>query len=232
VLNRLKKDPFFDGKEIRAITPMLQQGFCNINYTLKTPKKTYHLREFKQQANRVLEFQIQRKVHTLMLAPKAYYMTNAYMVCDYVKGVHKTTLSLGVLRRLALLLRKLHREKIKQKPMVIEKQFQKKDAKVQKALKVLKSKPTEWVLSHNDLNPKNILFRGVKVTLIDWEFAGMNDRYFDVASLLVEFKVTPLQERHFLQYYFQNQKVDKEKLKAYKLLYDALCKEWFEAMAP
>ncbi len=39
------------------------------------------------------------------------------------------------------------------------------------------------VSSHNDLHPRNILFDGERVWLIDWEAAFLNDRWVDVAVL-------------------------------------------------
>jgi serine/threonine protein kinase len=232
VLHRLQatlnSDPFFESKEIHALTPMPMQGYCNINYTLQTPYKTYHLREFKYQANRKREFKVQNRVHQLGFAPKAYYLTETYMLGEYVKGKHKHKLNLGMLRRLALLLHRLHKERIKEKPMQLASHFSKQTPKVKRALKRVKLKPKKWVLSHNDLNPNNILFEGLRIKLIDWEFASMNDCYFDLASLSIEFQLKPLQERHFLQSYFQTKPIDREKLEAYKVLYAELCKQWFE----
>ncbi len=45
------------------------------------------------------------------------------------------------------------------------------------------------VPSHNDLVGSNILYFGGKALLIDFEFAGYNDPYFDLASLLSENKI-------------------------------------------
>lgn len=39
---------------------------------------------------------------------------------------------------------------------------------------------------HNDPNPGNILWQGARPWLIDWEFAGMNDPLFDLATVVVE----------------------------------------------
>ena len=39
------------------------------------------------------------------------------------------------------------------------------------------------VSSHNDLHPRNVLFDGERVWLIDWEAAFLNDRWVDVAVL-------------------------------------------------
>ncbi len=37
------------------------------------------------------------------------------------------------------------------------------------------------VSCHNDLKPENILFDGVRLWLVDWEAASLNDRYADLA---------------------------------------------------
>lgn len=39
-------------------------------------------------------------------------------------------------------------------------------------------------LCHNDLNPDNIILQGSTARLIDWEYAGLNSPYFDIASLI------------------------------------------------
>ena len=38
---------------------------------------------------------------------------------------------------------------------------------------------------HNDLLAANLLHDGERVRIVDWEYAGMNDRYFDLANLSV-----------------------------------------------
>lgn len=45
--------------------------------------------------------------------------------------------------------------------------------------------PDELVACHNDLLPGNVLFDEGRVWLLDFEYAGMNDRYFDLANLSV-----------------------------------------------
>lgn len=41
----------------------------------------------------------------------------------------------------------------------------------------------DLVSSHNDLNPRNILFDGTRLWVIDWETAFRNDRYADLANI-------------------------------------------------
>jgi aminoglycoside phosphotransferase (APT) family kinase protein len=39
------------------------------------------------------------------------------------------------------------------------------------------------VLSHNDVNPVNVLWDGARAWLVDWEVAGLGHPYFDLATL-------------------------------------------------
>lgn len=45
------------------------------------------------------------------------------------------------------------------------------------------SKDINLGLCHNDLNPSNILYKNNKVYLVDFDFIGMNDIYYDLATL-------------------------------------------------
>jgi thiamine kinase-like enzyme len=38
---------------------------------------------------------------------------------------------------------------------------------------------------HNDLLPANLIHDGMRVRIVDWEYAGMGDRYFDLGNLSV-----------------------------------------------
>jgi aminoglycoside phosphotransferase (APT) family kinase protein len=48
-----------------------------------------------------------------------------------------------------------------------------------------------FVSSHNDPNPRNMLFDGRRVWLVDWELASRNDPLFDIAILTTELAATP-----------------------------------------
>ena len=62
----------------------------------------------------------------------------------------------------------------------------------------------ELVLCHNDLVPGNILFINHKVELIDYEYASLNDPYFDLASFLSENNITDeIVIKFFLEQYFK-----------------------------
>jgi aminoglycoside phosphotransferase (APT) family kinase protein len=41
------------------------------------------------------------------------------------------------------------------------------------------------VLSHNDVNPSNLVYDGEDLLLVDWEVAGPNDPFYDLAAISV-----------------------------------------------
>jgi thiamine kinase-like enzyme len=57
------------------------------------------------------------------------------------------------------------------------------------------------VLCHNDLLAGNFL-RGGRIWIVDWEYAGMGDRYFDLANFAVNNELDAAQEEAFLDLYW------------------------------
>jgi thiamine kinase-like enzyme len=56
-------------------------------------------------------------------------------------------------------------------------------------------------LCHNDLLNSNLIHDG-QVRIVDWEYAGMGDPFFDLANLAVNHRFTASQEEALLGYYF------------------------------
>jgi thiamine kinase-like enzyme len=56
----------------------------------------------------------------------------------------------------------------------------------------------------------------------------VNDRYFDLACVCVEFGLDEQMQEVWLEAYFMYDDFNFEKLEAYKMMYKALCEEWFE----
>jgi thiamine kinase-like enzyme len=132
------------------------------------------------------------------------------------------------LHQFAEVLKTVHTLEIEKDPISLETLVEKKSKAVEDAFATLESLPSEYVLCHNDLNPRNILFTE-KIQLIDWEDAAINDRYFDLASVCVEFDLDKESEAYFLRRYFTEEiEINDAKLKAYKIIYKALCTQWFE----
>ncbi len=67
------------------------------------------------------------------------------------------------------------------------------------------------VSSHNDLNPRNLLYDGRRIWLIDWEAAFRADRYVDLAAIANTFAADPESEALLLRTYFNREATDAER---------------------
>lgn len=55
---------------------------------------------------------------------------------------------------------------------------------------------------HNDLLPANFIDDGGTTLIIDWEYGGMGDRFFDLGNLAVNCEFNDEHERRLLEFYF------------------------------
>jgi len=230
----LSKYALFADATINEFTLLENQGYCNENYLLHIEEKKYILRKFiRTDIDRKFEFQVQRLAFEKGIGAEPLLLDeeNDLLISTYLEGIHKDKLEKNDLYQFAEVLKKLHTSKIERDPILLETLFATKSKEVQDAFAAIDAYPSEDVLCHNDLNPQNILFSKT-IQLIDWEYAGVNDRYFDLASICVEFDLNKEDEVCFLRSYFtvKNEIID-EKLKAYKVIYKALCTQWFEVLA-
>ncbi len=186
-----------------------QQGYCNENYLLTQQGNKYLVRKFKlADRDRKLEYKIQKAAYHVGIAAKPLYLDKAIMISEFAEGVHQKKLSKKETRNLAKALKKLHRIPFRSKKVHFKSPF----------------KP-DFALCHNDLSVQNILF-GDAITLIDWEYAGVADRYFDLATVCEAFV---LDERCFFRAY--GRKINKRKLRTYKKIYRQVTAAWFKKLA-
>ena len=61
--------------------------------------------------------------------------------------------------------------------------------------------PDPAVPCHNDLLPGNVLFGPDRTWLLDFEYAGKNDRWFDLGNLSVNAALDPDDDEHLLRCY-------------------------------
>jgi len=228
----------FDDDAIKTITPLSSQGYCNKNYLIRTEKTQYILREFlRQDIDRPQEYNIHIQAYKKGISSQIYIFTKTFMVSAFLEGIHKSKLNNKDVILLAKTIKKLHSIKTNAAP--IDLQIKNKTDAVIRAFNTINSYPKEYVLCHNDLNPQNIFFPNKEiesanhhniypVKLIDFEYAGINDRYFDLACVCVEFGLEDEMLEVFLQTYFNDTYYHLEKLNAYKVIYKALCEAWFQ----
>lgn len=94
-----------------------------------------------------------------------------------------------------------------------------------------KFKPFEKLCPcHNDLIAENILKTPKKIYIIDWEYAGINDFMWDIASCSLEWKMNYNDEYKFLKNYFNRKPNENEikKLILYKVIQDFIWYIWSE----
>jgi len=224
--------PIFLKDPIKTLSLLPEQGYCNVNYLAITENTRYLLRKLQpNKIDRAFEYRVQHRAHQRRLGAKPvhYDEENYLIISDFLEGEHKSRLTPRELRTLAATLRKLHKIKLRSRPYRLKKDFKPKHTKALHALRKLNREPKELVLTHHDLNPRNILFHNQKVKFIDWEYTGFNDRYFDLATIAAEYRLTQREEHYFLRSYFQNStRINLKKLHLYKELYTILCSLWFK----
>src|SRR6185503_17727964 len=79
---------------------------------------------------------------------------------------------------------------------------------------------------HNDLLAGNFIDDGTAVRIIDWEYGGMGDRFFDLGNLAVNNEFDDEQERALLAFYFGE--VNRDHLRRLRLM--RLASDMREAM--
>ncbi len=87
--------------------------------------------------------------------------------------------------------------------------------------------PDLAVPCHNDLLRANFLRDGARLWLLDWEYAGMNDRAFDLGNLSVNNALSPEAEEHLTAAYFRRVAArDLARVRLMKIVSDAREAMW------
>ncbi len=92
--------------------------------------------------------------------------------------------------------------------------------------------PGPQVPAHNDLVAGNLIDDGTVVRLIDWEWAADNSAFFDLATVIVEAKLSGDARTALLGAYFGNAAVDEAGIDSAVALYEALRTLWQASRLP
>jgi thiamine kinase-like enzyme len=68
--------------------------------------------------------------------------------------------------------------------------------------------PQPLVPCHNDLLNANFIDDGDRIRIVDWEYAGMGDRFFDLANFSINHGFGPTEDEHLLRAYFGDIRAD------------------------
>lgn len=102
-------------------------------------------------------------------------------------------------------------------------------ADLEKYLNILFVKyPKQLVTCHGDPKLNNFLLAVGKMWMIDWEYSGMADKYFDIVNLIMTDKLNDREEAMFIKAYEEcdNQDICREKLLLWKIATDYLWIYW------
>ncbi len=236
----------------------LNGGVTNLSYLVETSAGRYIIRipgkGTNEYINRNWEIENMKRVFALGFAPEIIYADAAtgIIVSQYIENnisMCKTDIyNDGRLRLMNESLVRLHRA-----PMELSNEFditgnrkkyerilEKMEVKLPDELldnvpKLLKASDDlflkykkELVPCHGDPKLNNFLLQGDKMWLIDWEYSGMAEKYFDLVNWTMTNRLNNTEEEIVLQSYelCSGEKLDREKYLLYKAATDYLWIYW------
>ena len=150
--------------------------------------------------DRNTEITILNKIEHLQLGPEILYheASNGILIWRYIVGTQFNFISgsqTNLIKNLGVSLKSLHQSILPDRDIGAFKnsiatyeillQEDSKETLINEGFKLYKDiceDGTDYVLSHNDLNKSNLLVDD-RFYFLDWEYAGANHPYFDVATL-------------------------------------------------
>jgi uridine kinase len=218
-------------------------GQCNDLYLITKNDKKYLARITNWEQNKVWkikqeEYEKLNFIKDLKIAPTSHYYDLGqnekqihWCLVDFVEGKTVQQLSDKNITQLALTLKKLHENTIKNKygdrwfeledipykPYTLKEYSENKPKFVQKAgydelkksfEKINWAEIKKFCLIHNDLKPLNMVENNGEILLIDWEYSYMDIPENDIARFFVENSLTEIQKKLFLENYLPLENLD------------------------
>lgn len=97
---------------------------------------------------------------------------------------------------------------------------------------LMKKNPPKLCPCHCDVLSENMMFDGKDIKLIDWEFSGISDPYYDISGVLCENKLDEKACEIYLNAYFGRTPSEEEKAHIYlsRFLYTVFWSQWGPSM--
>lgn len=244
-------------EDARRVNP-LPGGFTNTTYLIETADRCCAMRipglgtnEYIDREDEILNL---RKLASTGLVPKLLYSNKetGIIISEYVENnipfVVQDIYVPEKLERLCGTLLALHRSKItlnnefdivaiKDSYKVVldeikaelPREVVEAEKRLDPAVERLFTKyPKQLVPCHGDPKLNNFLFSGNRLYLIDWEYSGMVDCYFDLVNLMMTNNLNSEQESLCLAMYEQcsGEEIIQEKYLLYKVITDYLWLYW------
>jgi len=183
--------------------------------------------KLKTITNNYLHKNIIKQLTTNDLCPNVLFIDkkNNLLIYEYIEDtktlseitVHNETIEDKYIRQLGEGIKKIHSVKVPKKFITFENQLNiyqellsgfkwPEENHLEQAINLFKTitkdeDDGDFVFSHNDLNVLNILQTQNKTYFIDWEFASINSKYFDLVSVIYYYKLHELDINNLLIYY-------------------------------
>jgi len=193
--------------------------------------------------NRAAEYDLLESIQSHGFSPQPLYSDpdEGILVCRYIKGealsqadMHQTPILIEVAR----ITRSIHKlEPVsgvsKLTHFLNHYEAQLSDHRLSPLLRSgmdlfaeLNQETTALKLCHNDLNHSNFV-SGNNLFILDWEYASLNDPYFDLATIIEYHQLSDSKIEEFINHYSQNsESVDIKKLDQWRQLTDYLSIFW------
>jgi thiamine kinase-like enzyme len=231
------------GREL-AIEP-LGGGITNHNFVIRVDGKAYVLRIAGADTellgiDRAAEHEAARTAATLGVGPEVVDFVEGSLVTCFVEGGIVPVDEIrrpGCLREVAGLLRRIHmgpafparfdsfrvvetyRETAEAHGVRIPPQYSEAKARADEIERTLGPRPEQPC--HNDLLNANFIRSPVGIRIVDWEYAGMGDRFFDLANFSVNHELSDDESDALLEAYFgELRDEDREHLRLMRFMSD------------
>ncbi|BBM03147.1 choline kinase family protein [Microbulbifer sp. GL-2] len=186
--------------------------------------------------------------YTGICAPLVYTdPTHRYQVTQFISGNPWKKSAAGALEQLANLLRDIHSlptidayldipNKVACYWASIDKQaafyppLKQLQQKIPFHITAAKQLGDDLSLCHNDLSKGNLIIEKTgQLYAIDWEYAAMGDRFYDIAVIIEEHTLNRLQQRTLLEHYLGTNPHEKhwQRLYYWRSVYQYLCLLWY-----
>jgi thiamine kinase-like enzyme len=224
----LQRIPQWKGAEIT--TTSLGGGITNQNYRVDVGGESFVLRMPGEKTellciNRDYEYAANLAAGNLGIAPQVYFyiQPEGYLVTRFLKANPLPPSEIRQpqnLKKVAELVKKFHSlppipgsflvyeivesyaQTARSYHVALPKNYEWLREKMYAAKAAFDLDPLALVPCHNDLLNENFLQQDGKIYLLDWEYAGMGDPFFDLANFAAHHKLNDEEERYFLACYF------------------------------
>lgn len=220
--------PQWEGRTDLKVFP-LDGGITNLNYKIDVDGESFVLRITGERTellgiDRQNEYIANQQAGTLGIAPEVIYFIRpeGYLVTRYLDSrplPPEEICSRANIKQLASILKKIHNmppipgqfdvfrvvedytRTVQEHNVTFPPDFEFLSAQTNNAEKALLKHPYSPAPCHNDLLNANFLFDG-NIRILDWEYAGMGDEFFDLANFSAHHQLTDELDRWFLECYF------------------------------